>query len=241
MRAFDDGGRDKDRALATRTPPPPARARAAAIAAHPELCLEEYNLAPTLTYAKLPHVLLRTGVTPEAPPGGGGAPPIVDAAVTSAPFTSVARLTNMVPVLGLASVRHHIIRAVHALRGAGGTATPVSVPFTITTDDPEAEPPLRAMMFIPDLCEPAPGVPGEAGAPPPDAAAPAPGASHPGGGWIMSEDRWEGRLDRSGMMVGGEVLAYDDAAVAGGAAGDPGSQGAEGGAQADVDDRTAEV
>lgn len=182
----------------------------AALQAHPELGLEEYNLAPTLTYSKLPHALLRTGVSPPEPTPGTAAH-VVDGAVTSAPFTSLARLSTMAPVLGLASVRHHVLRAVAALKASGVAPVPVSVPLALVTDDADTEPELRPMLFIPDLVLEAPAETAEGGA---DAAAagaevPAPG----GGGWIMSEDRYEGRLDRSGLVQGGEGVEGDVGAV----------------------------
>ena len=142
-----------------------------------------------MNYQKLPLVLMRTGLTPEVPSAPGAPAPMIDPSVTTAPFTAIARLGSMLPVLGMSTVRHHIVRSISALRLLGALPIPVLVPFAVVSDDPESEPALRAFLFVPD--------PPDSSQEPGEEGNIAIGTSSGGGGWIMSEERWDGRLERT--------------------------------------------
>lgn len=151
---------------------------ARALSDHPELSLEAHNAAPTLRWARWGFAVLRMTNVPAAP---GVA---IDPRTATVPFPSLKSLAQpVIAALGVADVHRHIGRAIASLRAARASPTPVLVPIALLglpEDDREAdatlaaaaaavavaaETSLRPMLFLP---EPA------------------------GGGWLVTEERWEG-------------------------------------------------
>jgi hypothetical protein len=96
-----------------------------ALAAHPELTLEDYNQAPSYSLLKLKHAALRITTAPEADT-------VVDATITSAPFMCLTKVHHLEPIFNVSSVEKHVVGALAALRDAGGAPTPVQVRLRIS-------------------------------------------------------------------------------------------------------------
>lgn len=159
-------------------PPPPAQA----------------NLAPTVTPDELPFLWMRVVSAPA--PGS-----TVDGSQTTAPHAASTLLRGAEVVLGITSVRHHLLKvrgpsppspllarapprrlpaavaasqAIESLRKAGGQAIPC---FANIAFEGETEPTPRPFFYVPDAtCSPT--------------------AHGSTSGFLMSEDRWEERLPR---------------------------------------------
>lgn len=98
----------------------------------------------------------------------------VDGSQTTAPNAASTLLRGTEVVLGITSVRHHIIKAIETLRKSGGQAIPC---FANLAFEGETEPTPRPFFYVPDAtCNPA--------------------AHGSTSGFIMSEERWEERLPR---------------------------------------------
>jgi hypothetical protein len=148
----------------------------AALLQHPEMNLDEHNASPSLAAEALPYAWMRTAVTPAA-----GA--TVDGAMTTAPHAATSLLHALMPVLGVSSVRHHMLRSLKTLRDAGAVPVPVFVPIAVDPSESE-QPPLRPFFFVPDTAG--------------------------GAGFLITEERWENSLVRltchiSKLLLGQQI------------------------------------
>ena len=131
-----------------------------------------------LPFPKIQFAVVRTAAD-EPVPGS-----TIDPHECSAPFTNTHGLRHLQPILGVAhgescvcypppvlpmparaclAVRDQLRKSSSALRDAGVAPVPVMLPLA-TLGDPEPGVPLRAMVFVPDTT---------------------------GGGWVITEDRFE--------------------------------------------------
>jgi hypothetical protein len=161
-----------------RRPGPPkllcCEALAAALARHPHLTLAAHNRSPGLNAHKLDLVIFRISSAPTVP----GA--LLDPVMVTVPF-SMARSVPayLEPVIGTRDVYNYLRGDLTYLRESGGSPTAVRVPLALPgLDDGVAD---RPMLFIPDSV--AGAAYGQEGS-----------ISVGGGGWVISERRWEGRL-----------------------------------------------
>jgi hypothetical protein len=161
-----------------RRPGPPklpcGEALTEALARHPHLTLTEHNRSPTLDAHKLDLVIFRIPSAPAVP----GA--LLDPAMVTAPF-SMARSVpdHLEPVIGTRDVYNYLRGDLTYLRESGGSPTAVRVPLALPgLPGGVAD---RPMLFIPDSV--AGAAYGQEGS-----------ISVGGGGWVISERRWEGRL-----------------------------------------------
>lgn len=142
-------------------------ALAEALELNPNLTLAHHNIHGTqkLSMTKLTQIVLRISVTP----AHGST---VEPELCTAPFTSARRAPkDLIPVLGVNRFDYILPTALMSLRTSGVEPITVQVPIAChLTDDPEAPLALRSMIFVPDV------------------------ESDDGGGWLVTEERWEQRL-----------------------------------------------